>query len=132
MARWWTETLDPDRHVDFMRTQEVGGAPVHPAPPGFVRQPVYLVSVCGFTFQFHSLADLRTCLEHFSRKIHPSSRLPESQLAPYEHYWQPWHQRLPLRLFEEARRRKVVHALARALAEWERDSQKSRQSAKKE
>jgi len=120
MAKWWTERLNPEKHKDHMATTMAGGASTPlPHPPGFAAYPVYFVRVCGFTFEFHRVADIRMCLEHFSRKVHPSSRLHTSQLNPHERYWHPWHERLPLRLFEESRRLRVVKALERALAEFE-------------
>ena len=97
-----------------MTWQSGRGRPV-PPQDDILTHWVYFVAVCSFTFEFHSLEQVRTCLDYFRGKIHPSSMEPG---VTQEHYWQPWQQRLPLRLFEEAKRKRVVHALERALSDF--------------
>ena len=119
MARLWTETLDPERHVDYMRTSHIGGFPPEPRRDRLIERPVYFVEVCGFTFQFHSLEQIERALAHFGRKIHATSAQSGVTL---EHYWQRWYERLPQWLFEEPKRVRVVAALSRALRHFGRAS----------
>lgn len=115
MARFWKELLDVERHTDHMSTLAVGGNPVARPADNIVERWVYFVEVCSFTFQFVSLKQIEECLFTSSQKIHPSSIEPNVTL---EHYWQSWEQRIPLWLFEEPRRQKIVNALQRALIEF--------------
>lgn len=115
MSRHWKERLDPEKHIDFMCDRSVGGRPVAPVRDNLLEHRVYFVNVCSFTFQFHSLQQVKQCLDYFQIKIHPGSREPN---VDYEHYLHPWYQRVPQRLFEEARREKVVRALERALSDF--------------
>lgn len=117
MSRHWRERLDPRRHVDYMAGSMWGGYPVVPPDDRLIDRWVYCVRACGFTFQFASLDQVRQCLEHFSRKTHPSGRL--AQPPPGVHWNHPWYERLPMWLFEEPKRQRVVKALGRALAEFE-------------
>jgi hypothetical protein len=107
MSRHWREQLDPSRHADQM-TVHVGGFPVEPPRDRLITKRVYFVDVASFTFQFHSLDQLRECLEFFRQKVHRTSRQPDVYL---EHYWQRWFEKLPQWLFEESKRVKVVAAL---------------------
>lgn len=75
----------------------------------------YFVDVASFTFEFQSLDQLRECLIFFRQKIHASSRQPDVKL---EHCWQRWFEKLPLWLFEEPKRVKVLAALERAHEEF--------------
>ena len=116
MSRHWKETLDVNKHIDYMADHSIGGrSPVAPRD-SLLTPDVYFVDVCSFTFQFQSIEQLRHCLSYFQIKIHPSGR--EAHVN-YEHYWQPWYQRLPQYLFEEPKRKKVVVALERAQADFE-------------
>jgi len=112
MARIWKEKLDVNKHRDYMQSTWIGGVP--PARPkgNLIESWVYFVDVCSFTFQFHSIEQIKECLEYFSQKTHPSSRQSGCEL---EHYWQRWFERLPQWLYEEAKRQKVVKALTMAL-----------------
>lgn len=92
-------------------TVGVGGSPVEPPRDRLIEKWVFFVDVASFTFQFHSLEQLRQCHEFFTHKIHPTSRRPDVRL---EHYWQQWFEKLPQWLFEESRRVKVIAALERA------------------
>ena len=100
-----------------MSTTHLGGLPAPQPPDPLIVHWVYLVDVCSFTFQFISLDQLRECLRYFREPLHRTSRLPDVTL---EHYWQRWFERIPQRLLQGAKRRKVVAALERALADFER------------
>lgn len=110
MAKWWREQLDADKHRDHSNP----GSPYPVAVPRDRLIPAwaYFVEVCGFTFEFVSLAQVRDCLNYYSTPILPSSREPVFE--PEKGDWQPWYERLPLHLREEPKRQKVVHALSRA------------------
>ncbi len=116
MSRHWKETLDADKHVVHMTNRCIGGLPAVPACDNIIPCWMYFVEACSFTFQFQSIEELRYCLGYFRIKIHPSDRYAR---VDREHYWQPWYQRLPQYLFEEPKRKKVVAALERALADFE-------------
>jgi hypothetical protein len=118
MARHWKERLDPTRHVRHMDNRHIGGLPAASTGDKMEARWVYFVEACGFRFEFQSVGEAGECLRFFSEKIRPSSREPGHGL---EHYWQRWHERLPLWLFEEAKRRRVVVALERAIGEWTRE-----------
>ena len=117
MARIWTERFNPERHLDFMSTTQIGGSPYESMQHQLIERQVFFVAVAGFTFEFHSLDQIKLALTHFETKIHPSSALPGITL---EHYWQRWYERLPQWLFEEPRRVRVVSALRRASRHFER------------
>lgn len=113
MATIWKEQFDPVRHHDRMWAVLVTPSP----DPNLVPQWVYFVRVCAFTFAFHSLHQIAACLHYYSQKIHPSSRLPvyTENLGGDHMETQRWFERLPMYLFEEPKRRKVVKALTDAL-----------------
>ena len=97
------------------------------------RQPiewVYFVHVCSFQFTFTSVEQISEYLTHFSHKLQPSNRWQD-----YSHLSQPinrkqdpqvieaWERqrryaKLPLFLWEEPKRRKVVDALTRAVKQF--------------
>ena len=116
MSRHWKELLDTDRHINYMNSRWVGGLPPTAPRDNLLTSWVYFVEACSFTFQLHSLEQLRHCLRYFQIKIHASDR---EARVDREHYWQPWYQRLPQYLFEEPKRKKVVVTLERALADFE-------------
>lgn len=111
MSRHWKEKLDPQKHTDHM-----GGTRLESVDP-LIERWAYFVRVCGFTFEFIGIQQLRECLAHFSRKLHPSGKFVN--LPPGTHWIHPWHERLPMYLFEESKRRKAVKALTRALSDFE-------------
>ena len=126
MAKIWSETFDPKRHHDKMRdVSRILGVPTEQywRAPTLQRYPVYFVRVCGFTFEFHSLEQLKVCLEFFSQKVHPSSmiKFSESDRRIMWLHWvcQRWFERLPMQLLEERRRVRIVPALKKALAQFE-------------
>lgn len=112
MARIWMERADPTRHADFMSTHSIGGVPIHTPRDPLLRPYVLLVTVCGFTFQFHSQAQVNDAIAFFARAIHPSSRQPNVVL---EHYWHPWSQRLPKGLTAHSKRVRILSALHKAI-----------------
>jgi hypothetical protein len=114
MAKIWKEEHDPSRHSNKM------DAPVKYGPQmGGLSQWVYFVRVCSFTFEFHSREQIETCLEYYSKKIHPSSRIDIAAADSWE--VQRWFERLPMYLLEEPKRQQVAEALASALEEFEEE-----------
>jgi len=113
--RLWKERLDPTKHMDYMSTSHIGGFPVEAPHDNLIVKWAYFVNVCSFTFQFQSTEQIQECLNYFSQKTRPSSRRP---VECGEHYWQRWYERLPMWLFEEPKRQKVVKALQKALVEF--------------
>jgi hypothetical protein len=117
MAKIWKEELDWSRHQNKM------DAPVDRRPNvSFVPKWVFFVRVCSFTFEFHSLKQIEECLGYYSRKIHPTSRIPWKELPSYggdQSETQRWYERLPMYLLEEPKRNKVVKALSAALQKFE-------------
>ena len=100
--------------------------------------PAFFVEVCGFTFRFSSLSQLRETLAFYQQKTHPSSRLPDPEWVRREARRDPeayrkniqafisaehdvvqrWWERLPLYLQENGKRERVIKALERALADF--------------
>jgi hypothetical protein len=126
MAQIWSETYDPKKHSDKMRDfTRISGVPAeqYMRAPTLQRYPVYFVRVCGFTFEFHSLEQLKACLEFFSQKVRPSSmiKFSESDRSIHWLHWvcQRWFERLPMQLLEERRRVRIVPALKKALTQFE-------------
>ena len=99
MAKIWSESDDSRSRLDPRR--------------------VVFVRVAGFTFKFDSFDQLRLCLNFYRRRIHPSRRSAAvaAALSAGGTRWcfERWHERLPLYLREEPKRRKVVAALEKAL-----------------
>jgi hypothetical protein len=89
-----------------------------------------VVHVASFRFGFGSLEQLKAYIEYYSRKTHPTSRVPARQLAAeLGEDWRElrgweverWFERLPMYLLEEPRRKKVLKALQDALSLAERE-----------
>ena len=80
---------------------------------------IYYVRVCGFTFNFYSLEMIRRYIAHYSVKILPS-RCRTAAHVNHDLRQMPFN-RLPLYLRENSKRPRVVSALTRALAQFERD-----------
>ena len=89
---------------------------------GLTPYKVCVVDVYGFQFIFHSTVQVELCLDYYSRKIHPSSRLPVYKEYLGGDHWetQRWFEKLPLFLLEKIKRQKVIATLARALDEYRR------------
>jgi hypothetical protein len=90
----------------------------------------FTVHVASFRFGFGSIQQLKECIDYFSRKTHPSSRIPAKVLAAgLGEDWRElrgwdverWFERLPMYLLEEPKRQKVIKALTRALELAEKD-----------
>lgn len=119
MPRHWKERLNREKHRDYMKGAGVGGYPIKPSKDNLILKYVYFVDVVGFTFQFSSVTQINEALKYFKQKIHTSTIQPEVFL---EHYWQRWFERLPKGLLKEAKRNKIVKALEKAVAEFDRSS----------
>src|SRR5687768_15081680 len=101
MAKIWSEPFDEVRHRDHMLGVPSSTREQHRAPTLLPRQ-VYFVRVSGFTFEFHSVEQLRACLAFYARKIQPSSR---QHIGAADHWeCERWFERLPLYLREEPKR----------------------------
>ncbi len=125
MAQIWTETFDPRRHRNKMHdVTHLPGVPRERRwrAPTLQRYTVYFVRVCGFTFEFHSLEQLKVCLKFFSQKVRPSSmiRFSEADRRITWLHWvcQRWFERLPMQLLEERRRVRIVPTLQKALKQF--------------
>ena len=119
MAQIWSEPFDSLRHQNQMHEVESSTSGYHRAPT-LLRRPVYFVRVCSFTFQFHSLPQIRAALQYYSRKIQPSSRV---EIGAADHWeCERWFERLPLYLREEPKRQKVVKALTDALRQFTKEA----------
>ena len=120
MARITIEDFDAMRHGNPMWYIDDAQRERHQRAPTIVPYKVCLVSVCGFTFVFHSLPQLRLCLKYFSLEHHPSSRLPvyEENLGGDHEETQRWFEKLPQFLLEKSKRLKVVAALKNALKQY--------------
>jgi hypothetical protein len=84
---------------------------------------IIVVEVVSFTFRFANTAQLRECIDYYSAKTHPSSRIPAKELARdlgddwrEQRGWEVerWFERLPMYLLEEPKRQKVLRALKKA------------------
>ena len=92
----------------------------HWKAPSLSDYKVCLVTVCDFTFIFHSTAQLALCLDYYRREHQPSSRLPVYTENLGGDHWetQRWFERLPQYLLEKPKRLKVIKALEKALQEY--------------
>jgi hypothetical protein len=121
MANIWSETSKYARSMplgwsglrDFQRSAN-----------DFRPYTTWYVRVCSFTFVFTNIQQLEACLEFFSQKTRPSSRIPYRNLKPYLDAglrgWevQRWFDRLPMYLLEESKRQKVIKALQLTHKRW--------------
>jgi hypothetical protein len=88
-------------------------------PLNYVSNPpenVLFVRVCSFTFAFFSAEEIQSYLDYYSKKTHPSSATPNMDGSHWE--FQTKFDELPLYLREEPKRKQVVKALTRAMAEF--------------
>ena len=95
----------------------------------FRQHDVWYVRVCSFTFEFTHLDQVEACLNYYSQKIRPSSRIPASDLHLYggdSSEVQRWFEKLPMYLLEEPKRKKVVEALTQAKTQWANDASKAK------
>lgn len=119
MTKIWSEPYDSLRHRSPMppTPEREAIADRHFRSKTLEPYRVILVRVCAFTFEFHTVDEIRACLAFYARKIHPSGRsaaAAEADVA-WRHEVQHWHERLPLYLREEPKRVQVVAALEEAL-----------------
>ncbi len=112
VARIWTEPYQSGKH--FTSWEYSGTVDAHGKAPTLIPKMVLLVNVASFTFQFLSFHQLQDCLAYFEQKIHPTSRIP---FPGGMDHWEAlrWFERLPMYLLEDAKRKKVVAALQRAV-----------------
>jgi hypothetical protein len=125
MSRIWYENYLPDNSQVKDVNSAIGRV---------LAQKIYFVEVCSFQFQFDSLDQLKEVLEYFEQKTHPSSRLPNEEwvkaelrkdsknyrsniarfIASEHDSIQRWYERLPMWLYEEPKRKKIVKVLKQA------------------
>jgi hypothetical protein len=118
MAHITIEDYDATRHGNPMWYVDDAQRERHQRAPTIIPCKVCLVNVCGFTFVFHSLPQLRLCLDYYSEEHHPSSRLP---ILGGDHWeFQRWFEKLPQFLLEKPKRSKVIAALKNTLEEYSR------------
>ena len=119
MPKIWSEPFDWTKHRNHM--EGVASATTcHDRAPTLLRSQVYFVRVCSFTFQFHSIQQIQACLDYYTRKIQPSSRVDIGAADHWE--CERWFERLPLFLREESKRQRVVKALRDALKKFEMET----------
>ena len=119
----WKESYDWKKHKNRMGGK--GAQPDRHHDEALDPHTVYFVRTCGFKFEFHSLAQLQVCLDYFSRKVHPSSRIKKRKLVEYcgDHSEaQRWFERLPMKLMDNHRRPRVVAALKSAQEDFNKKS----------
>jgi hypothetical protein len=115
MARITIEDFDATRHLNPMLYIDDAQRDRYYRAPTIAPYKVCLVNVCGFTFIFHSLLQLRLCAAYYAEEHQPSSRLPLSD-KNLEHWEiQRWFEQLPQFLLEKSKRARVISALAKAI-----------------
>jgi hypothetical protein len=120
MARITIEDYKAVRHGNPMWYIDDAQRERYSRAPTIVPYKVCMVDVCGFTFIFHSLSQLRLCLDFYSLEHHPSSRLPVYDENLGGDHWeaQRWFEKLPQYLLEKPKRAKVVTALKKAIDDY--------------
>lgn len=118
LAKIWKENYDCTKHKNLMDDYKT---PVdeYLKAPTLIPYDVYFVNVCSFTFEFHSIRQIESCLEYYSNKIHPSGRIPIDGGDSWE--FQRWFDKLPMYLLEKPKRQKVVKALQEALVKFKNE-----------
>jgi hypothetical protein len=117
MARHWCEIYDWTKHRN--RMPGAGPPPDESPDHNILPRSVFFVAVASFTFEFHSLDQIRATIEYFSQKVRPSSRIPKFYSHGIDHWeTQRWYERIPMRLLKEPRRLQVVKALTAALEDF--------------
>ena len=112
MARIWKEPYS-EKTALSLGIHDVEGVPVVGGPRATW---IYYVRVCSFTFAFFSLFMLEEYLAYYAQKTLPSSRRAGVWIGEPQTRFD----RLPLRLREEPKRRRVVKALTDALTQFRR------------
>ncbi len=86
-----------------------------PEPKEDVRE-IYFIEVCGFTFEFYSIEQIKAAIEWFEQKIHKSTRMKDEPFLRAERdVVQRWHERLPAQIKKGSKRERVVKALKNAV-----------------
>ncbi len=116
------EPYDQLKHPNPMWYVDDAQAKQHWKAPSLSDYKVCLVTVCSFTFIFHSVAQLTLCLDYYRREHQPSSRLPVYTENLGGDHWetQRWFEKLPQFLLEKPKRTKVIKALEKAVREYSR------------
>ena|ERR1022692_1942225 len=114
------EPFDPMRHGNPMWYIDDAQRRRYSKSPTLTDYKVCLVTVCNFTFIFHSTEQITMYLDYYGAKHHPSSRLPvyTQNLGGDHCETQRWFEKLPQYLLEKPKRLKVVKALEKALHEY--------------
>lgn len=120
MSRIKIASYDPARHQNPMWYVDDVQKQRHTRAPSLVDYKVCTVTVCSFTFLFHSTEQLALCLDYYRREHRPSSRLPVYTQNLGGDHWetQRWFETLPQYLLEKPKRAKVVKALEKAMQEY--------------
>jgi hypothetical protein len=120
MAKVRVVDYAPAEHQNHMRWVDDEQRKRYEHSGHLVPYKVCTVEVCGFQFVFHSLMQVELCLDYYSRKVQPTSRLPVHTQNLGGDHWetQRWFEKLPLVLLENSKRPKVIAALQRALREY--------------
>jgi hypothetical protein len=111
VARIWKESNDGRRFGDEL---------LYPIPAyarDLVTRDFICVNVCSFTFRFENEDEIRKYIAFFEKKTHPSSRrdIPEEIDSFFRWHSQRWYERLPMYLQEEAKKKRVLAALRKAI-----------------
>jgi hypothetical protein len=115
MAKIWKEIRkDKEPSIDHM--SGAGLSEISKSKDNLVQKYTYYVEVCGFTFEFASVEQIRIALQYYSQKTHSSSRITmERWMRSERDCIQRWYERVPQYLLEKGKREKVVKALQKAL-----------------
>lgn len=116
MSRIEIEPYNAARHPNPMEWSDDTQQKRLQRAPNLVPYNVCLVTVKGFTFIFHSVAQIQICLDYYRRDTHPSSRLSIGNADHWE--MQRWFERLPQELLKKHTRHDVVSALEKAVVEY--------------
>lgn len=119
MSKHWIEKFDEMKHRNKMWGDGIN--PPENRHKSLDPYDVFFVRECGFTFEFHSLEQLKVFKDYFSKKIHPSTRIPEKELWKYggdHEEMQRWFERLPKGLRKDTNRQRIVKALEKALTDF--------------
>jgi hypothetical protein len=116
------EPYDSAKHRNPMWYIDDAQQKRHRKAPSLSDYKVCLVTVCSFTFIFHSTEQLALCLDYYRREHQPSSRLPVYTENFGGDHWemQRWFEQLPQYLLEKPKRTKVIKALEKAMREYSR------------
>jgi hypothetical protein len=116
------EPYDQQKHPNPMWYIDDAQSKQHWKAPSLSDYKVCLVTVCSFTFIFHSIEQVALCLDYYRREHQPSSRLPVYTENLGGDHWetQRWFEKLPQYLLEKPKRMRVVKALEKAMQEYSR------------